>query len=75
MHYKREEFTKSYKQIFEIALILGLHRDTISYRIIELGIIPINRWWYDEYQIELIKDFERSPRSKYIIVDSKMNKL
>jgi len=41
----------------------------------ELGIEPTNRRFYDDYQIELINDFVRSGRNKYIIVESKINKL
>lgn len=62
------------KRVKEISEILGIHKDTISYRIKELGIIATDRWYYNEYQIELIKNFERSPRTKYIIVESKLNK-
>ena len=65
----------NYLRVSEIGKILNLHKDTVSYRIKELGIIPTRRWWYDEYQIELIKDFVRSPRATYKIVESKMNKL
>lgn len=66
---------KNHKRVNEIAEMLKLHRDTVSYRIKELGIIATQKWWYDEYQIELIKDFERSPRTKYSTVESKINKL
>lgn len=66
---------EGYKNVKDISLILNFHKTTITYRIKELGIIATNRWWYDEYQIELIRNFERSPRTKYIIVESKMNKI
>lgn len=66
---------ENHKRVSEIGEMLKLHKDTISYRIKELGIVATNKWWYDQYQIELIRDFERSPRTKYIIVESKMNKL
>lgn len=66
---------ENYKRVNEIGETLGLHKDTISYRIKELGIVATNKWFYDEYQIELIKDFERSPRTKYIIKESKINEL
>ena len=66
---------EDYKRISKIAEYLNLHKDTISYRIKELGIIATEKYWYDEYQIELIKDFVRSPRTKFIIVESKINKL
>ena len=65
---------EGYKKISDIAKTLGLHKDTISYRIKELGIIATEKYFYDKYQIELIKDFVRSPRTRYIIVESKMNK-
>ena len=63
-----------YKRTSDIAKTTGLHKDTISYRIKELGIIATENYFYDKYQIELIKDFVRSPRTRYIIVESKMNK-
>lgn len=62
-------------RIIGISELLKLHTDTIRYRIKELGIIATNRWWYDIYQIELIKDFERTPRTKYKTVESKINLL
>ena len=65
---------EDYKRISDIAKTTGLHKDTISYRIKELGIITTEKYFYDKYQIELIKDFVRSPRTRYIIVESKMNK-
>ena len=65
---------EGYKKISDIAKTLGLHKDTISYRIKELGIIATEKYFYDKYQIELIKDFVRSPRTRYIVVESKMNK-
>lgn len=64
-----------HKRVVEIAETLNLNRDTITYRIKELGIEPTNKRFYDDYQIELISDFVRSPRIKYIIVESKINKL
>ena len=70
-----KEWNKKNKRVNEIAEMLKLHRDTVSYRIKELGIVATQKWWYDEYQIELIKDFERSPRTKYSTVESKINKL
>ena len=65
---------EDYKKISDIAKTLVLHKDTIAYRIKELGIIATEKYFYDKYQIELIKDFVRSPRTRYIIVESKMNK-
>ena len=65
---------EDYKRTSDIAKTPGLHKDTISYRIKELGIIATEKYFYDKYQIELIKDFVRSPRTRYIIVESKMNK-
>lgn len=60
-------------RLFEIAEKLNLDRKLVSKRIKEIGIIPTDRWWYDEYQMELIKDFERTPRLKYEVFESKMN--
>ena len=65
---------EGYKKISDIAKTLLLHKDTISYRIKKLGIIATEEHFYNKYQIELIKDFVRSPRTRYIIVESKMNK-
>ena len=65
---------EGYKKISDIAKTLGLHKDTISYRIKELGITATEKYFYNKHQIELIKDFVRSPRTRYIIVESKMNK-
>ena len=72
---RKGEIMENYKRVNEIGVLLGMDKTSISYRIKELGIVATNRYWYDEYQIELIRDFERSPRTKYIIVESKMNKL
>jgi len=66
---------EGHKRVIEIAEMLNLNRDTITYRIKELGITATNKRFYDDYQIELINDFVRSPRTKYIIIESKMNKL
>lgn len=60
-------------RIIDIAKKLNLHKGTVSYRIKTIDIIPTGRWWYDEYQIELIKDFERTPRVKYEVFESKIN--
>lgn len=60
-------------RIFEIAKKLNLDRKLVSYRIKAIGIVATDRWWYDEYQIKLIKDFERTPRVKYEVFESKMN--
>lgn len=60
-------------RVFEIAEKLNLDRKLVSYRIKEIGIIATDRLWYDEYQIELIKDFERTPRVKYEVFESKIN--
>ena len=66
---------EDYKRVADIAVMLNLHKDTITYRIKELGIEATNKRFYDDYQIELISDFVRSPRTKYIIIESKINKL
>lgn len=60
-------------RIVDIAKKLNLDRKLVSKRIKAIGIIATDRWWYDEYQIELIKDFERTPRVKYEVFESKMN--
>lgn len=43
-------------RICDIAIILNLHKDSVSYRIKRLGIIAFEKWWYDEYQLEIIKN-------------------
>lgn len=62
-------------RIIDIAKKLNLHKDTVAYRIKAIGIIATDRWWYDEYQIELIKDFERTPKVKEEVFESKINGL
>lgn len=62
-------------RLFEIAEKLNLDRRLVSKRIKAIGIIATDRLWYDEYQIELIKDFERTPRVKYEFFESKINGL
>lgn len=60
-------------RVFEIAEKLNLDRRLVSYRIKAIGIIATDKLWYDEYQIELIKDFERTSRVKYEVFESKIN--
>ena len=36
----------------------GINQDTVRYRIKILGIIPFEKWWFDEYQLNLIINFE-----------------
>ena len=36
----------------------GINQDTVRYRIKTLGIIPFEKWWFDEYQLDLIINFE-----------------
>jgi len=43
-------------RIEDITKKLFLSEDTVRKRIVKLGIIPFEQWWYDEYQIELIKN-------------------
>ena len=44
-------------RIIEISEMLSMDTDTIRHRIKKLEIIPFERWWYDEYQIRMIKDY------------------
>jgi len=44
-------------RVVDIATKLFLSEDTVRRRIKKLEIIPFEQWWYNEYQIELIKDF------------------
>lgn len=57
----------------EISKMLRMNIDIVAYRIKELGLVPTDQYWYDEYQIELIREFETSPKVQYIIRGSKMN--
>ena len=66
---------EGHKRVVDIATMLNLHKDTITYRIKELGIEATNKRFYDDYQIELISDFVRSPRTKYIIIESKIKSI
>lgn len=45
-------------RIEEISKLINLGTDTIRYRIKLIGIIPFERWWYDEYQLEIIRNYE-----------------
>ena len=45
-------------RINDISAKIQKHKDTVRYRIYILGIIPFERWWYDEYQLEMIINFE-----------------
>ena len=45
-------------RINDIAEKIGIHKDTVRYRISILGIIPFEKWWCDEYQLEMIINFE-----------------
>ena len=45
-------------RINDIAEKIGIHKDTVRYRISILGIIPFEKWWYDEYHFEMIINFE-----------------
>ena len=44
--------------INHIAEKIQKHKDTVRYRISILGIVPFEKWWYDEYQLEMIINFE-----------------
>ena len=45
-------------RIDHIAEKIGIHKDTVRYRMSILGIVPFEKWWYDEYQLEMIINFE-----------------
>ena len=45
-------------RIDHIAEKIQKHKDTVKYRISILGLIPFEKWWYDEYQLEMIINFE-----------------
>ena len=45
-------------RIDHIAKKIGIHKDTVRYRISILGIVPFEKWWYDGYQLEMIINFE-----------------
>jgi len=42
----------------EIAELTNIQERTIAYRIRILGIVPFERWWYNEHQLEMIINFE-----------------
>lgn len=45
-------------RINDISAKIQKHKDTVRYRISILGIVPFEKWWYDEYQLEMIINFE-----------------
>ena len=45
-------------RIKDIVEKIGIHKDTVRYRISILGIVPFEKWWYDECQLEMIINFE-----------------
>ena len=45
-------------RIDHIAEKIQKHKGTVRYRISILGIVPFEKWWYDEYQLEMIINFE-----------------
>lgn len=49
-------------RISDIAKKIIKDEDTIRYRIKKLGIIPFEKYWYDEYQVNLIINFETVKR-------------
>lgn len=49
-------------RISDIAKKIIKDEDTIRYRIKKLGIIPFEKWWYNEYQFDLIRNFETVKR-------------
>jgi hypothetical protein len=49
--------------IKDIAALLNTYPDKVSYMVKELELVPIDYIWYDEHQIQLIKEF-RTTRKK-----------
>ena len=45
-------------RVDHIAEKIQKHKDTVRYRISILGIVPFEKWWHDEYQLEMIINFE-----------------
>ena len=45
-------------RINHIAEKIEKHKDVVRYRIKRLGLLPFQKWWYDEYQLEMIINFE-----------------
>lgn len=45
-------------RINDISAKIQKHKDTVRYRISILGLLPFEKWWYDEYQLEMIINFE-----------------
>ena len=44
--------------IEDIAKHINLGTKAVNYRIKLIGIIPFERWWYDEYQLEMIINYQ-----------------
>lgn len=36
----------------------GMNQNEVRYRIRLLGLVPFEKWWYDEHQLEMIINFE-----------------
>jgi hypothetical protein len=66
---KKEELFR----VIDIAEILEIHRDAVAFRIKLLGIEPKKKWFYDKYQIELMRDYLTAPKVKYLTYESKLN--
>ena len=45
-------------RIDHIAEKIEKHKDVVRYRIKHLGLLPFEKWRYDEYQLEMIINFE-----------------
>lgn len=52
-------------RISDISKKIIKDEDTIRYRIKKLGIIPFEKYWYDEYQIDLIRFFNNSKEKSF----------
>lgn len=45
-------------RIEDISKLIELETDAIRYRIKLIGLIPFERWWYDEFQLEMIINYQ-----------------
>jgi hypothetical protein len=45
-------------RIDDIAEKIQKHKDVVRYRIKRLGLLPFEKWRYDEHRLEMIINFE-----------------
>lgn len=45
-------------RIEDISKLINIGTDAIRYRIKLIGLVPFERWWYDEFQLEMIINYQ-----------------